>query len=899
MDPIPQKIMSRLFLFKLAQWAVVTVVAYSFIGFLIAPIVMKMVMSTKLSETLNRHVTIEDIDLNPYTLSINITGFTVRDQDDKKIFASVGEFYSNLQVASLFKGGIILKELRIEQPYVNIDRYEETSYNFSDLIEDTKGDTSKPAVESEPLKFSLNNIQILDGSMDFLDSYKDIRHTVRGITVKIPLLSNLPPFIGIYVQPDFQATINETPFILKGRTKPFSDSLETSIDLDIKDINIPDYLAYIPVPTNFKILSGTIDVENKILFRQYSDKPASIIFEGDLSLKNLTVVDKEDKPLITLPVYRLKKAAIDLTEKEMTLDEAYSEDGEIFVRRSKDGTVNLRPQLPKLAKQIEKAAEEKEGKPWIVRIKELAYEDFTINFEDRVPTEGVNLTAKNIKLRAVNISTEKDRRGSLSYSFILNETGTVSAESSLSINPVSSDVKLSLKDISIIPFQPYITDKLEILITDGTFSTEGNLSHGTSEKGELSAQFKGKASLSTFASVDKTHGEDFLKWNSLYLKDIDFKSTPFSFVINEVTLTDFYSKLVINPDGTLNVQGIVKEEEGMESVPTAEIKKDDIEPDQEDAKLINIKAVTLQGGTINFSDMHIKPNFSANLLEIGGRVSGLSSTEGSLADVDLRGKLENYAPLEIKGKINPLGEDLFVDLEVDFNDMDLSPLTPYSHKYVGYTIQKGKLSLDLKYLIENKKLDSSNSVFLDQFTLGDKVESPEATTLPVKFAIALLKNGKGEISLDLPVKGSIDDPEFNIGSVMVKLIVNFLVKAVSSPFKLLGSLVGGGEELSYIGFDFGTSGLSDPEKAKLDKLAQALADRPSLNTEVAGYVDMEKDRDALIQHTYDSKLKAQKLKDLVKKGEKALSLDEITIDNDEYEKYLSRAYKEEEFPKPR
>jgi hypothetical protein len=893
-----ERFKSQSYLFKLAQWAVVTVVAYSFIGFLIAPIVMKMVMSTKLSETLNRHVTIEDIDLNPYTLSINITGFTVRDQDDEKIFASVGEFYSNLQIASLFKGGIILKELRIEQPYVNIDRYEETSYNFSDLIEDNKGDKSKPAVESDPLKFSLNNIQILDGSIDFLDSYKDIRHTVRGITVKIPIISNLPHFIDIYVQPYFQATINETPFILKGRTKPFSDSLETSIDLDIKDINIPDYLVYLPVPTNFKILSGTIDVENKILFRQYSDKPASIIFEGDLSLKNLTVVDKEDKPLITLPVYRLKKAAIDLSKKEMTLEEAYSEDGEIFVRRSKDGTVNLQPQLPKLAKKIEKAAEEKEGKPWIVRIKKLAYEDFTINFEDRVPTYGVNLNAKNIKLRAENISTEKDRRGSLSYSFILNETGTVSAESSLSINPVSSDVKLSLKDINIIPLQPYITDKIKILITDGSFSTEGNLSHSTSEKGELSAEFKGSASLSKFASVDKTHGEDFLKWDSLYLKGIDFKSIPFSFIIDEVALTDFYSKLVINPDGTLNVQGIVKEE-GTESVPTEEIKKDDIEPDQEDASLINIKAFTLQGGTINFSDMHIKPNFSANLLEIGGRVSGLSSTEGSLADVDLRGKLENYAPLEIKGTINPLSEDLFVDLQVDFNDMDLRPLIPYSHKYVGYTIQKGKLSLDLKYLIENKKLDSSNSIFLDQFTLGDKVESPEATTLPVKFAIALLKNSKGEISLDLPVKGSIDDPEFNVGSVIVKLIVNLLVKAASSPFKLLGALVGGGEELSYIGFDFGTSGLSDPEKAKLDKLAQALTDRPSLNTEVAGYVDMEKDRDALIQHAFDSKLKAQKLKDLVKKGEKALSLDEITIDNDEYEKYLSRAYKEEEFPKPR
>jgi flagellar motor protein MotB len=521
--------------------------------------------------------------------------------------------------------------------------------------------------------------------------------------------------------------------------------------------------------------------------------------------------------------------------------------------------------------------------------------------EDNVPSSPVTLTADQINIHAENVSTKKDSRGSLSYSLRVNERGTISAESSFGINPVAADVTLDVKGIDITALQPYINEKVNILITGGSFAASGTLSYDASEGEELTVSYKGDVSLSKFSSVDKAKANDFLKWNSLYITGIDFEYDPLTVKISEVALTDYYSRLIIHPDGTLNVQNIIKKEEsaGESSSQASEEKAVDAQEKEIPESQININTITLQAGTVNFSDRHIKPNFSANLLEIGGRVSGLSSAENTQADVDLRGKLENYAPLEIKGKINPFGEDLFVDLDVDFHDMDLSPLTPYSHKYVGYTIQKGKLSLDLKYLIEKKKLDSSNSIFLDQFTLGEKVESPEATKLPVKFALSLLKNSKGEISLDLPVKGSIDDPEFSIGSVIVKMFVNLIVKAVTSPFKLLGALVGGGEELSYIGFDSGKSGLNDPEKAKLDKLAKALSDRPALNIEVAGYADIEKDREALVQYSFDSKLRAQKLKDMVKKGDKALPLDDVTIETEEYEKYLRKAYKQEKFPKPR
>jgi hypothetical protein len=213
-------------------------------------------------------------------------------------------------------------------------------------------------------------------------------------------------------------------------------------------------------------------------------------------------------------------------------------------------------------------------------------------------------------------------------------------------------------------------------------------------------------------------------------------------------------------------------------------------------------------------------------VEIGGRIGRISSREETQGDVDLRGKLDGYAPLEITGRINPLSRDLFVDLKASFKDMDLSPVTPYSGRYAGYAIEKGKLSFDLKYLIEKKKLESQNIVFIDQLTLGEKVESPQATKLPVSLAISLLKDRHGQIRLDIPVAGTLDDPEFSVWRIIVQVLVNILTKAATAPFALLGSLMGGGEEMSYVEFNAGSAAVGEANAKKLATLGKALKEGP-------------------------------------------------------------------------
>jgi flagellar motor protein MotB len=525
----------------------------------------------------------------------------------------------------------------------------------------------------------------------------------------------------------------------------------------------------------------------------------------------------------------------------------------------------------------------------------------------------VELAFDRIRIRAEDLSTGKDRKGRISFSTGYDREGSVSLAGTVSLDPLSIAGKLSAKNLPIGRLQPYYARRVKILLTGGTVSANGNVS-AEARKGEpLRAGFAGELSVNDFSSLDKAREEEFLGFESLHLGGVEAGYNPTRVAIREVSLSDFYSRLIVNPDGTLNVQGIVAAEGAATDNATAKPAPaasppaggapDGGAPDgaAKAARVpIRIDALTLQGGTIQFSDQYIRPNYSARLVEIGGRVTDLSSEEATLADVELRGKLGVGAPLEIRGKINPLAEDLFLDIRTEFRDMDLSPLSPYSGRYAGYRIQKGKLSLNLQYHIEKKKLDAQNKVFIDQFTFGEAVDSPDATKLPVHLAVSLLKDRKGEIHLDLPVTGQIDDPKFSVWGIVWQIVKNLLVKAATSPFALLGAIFGGsGEELSYLEFEPGSPAIPEAAAGKVGNLAKVLTDRPALKIEIEGHVDVERDREALRQTLFRRKVAARKVEDLSRAGKSAPPIDNVRVEAAEYPKYLTQAYKKEKFPKPR
>jgi hypothetical protein len=271
---------------------------------------------------------------------------------------------------------------------------------------------------------------------------------------------------------------------------------------------------------------------------------------------------------------------------------------------------------------------------------------------------------------------------------------------------------------------------------------------------------------------------------------------------------------------------------------------------------LRIGTVKITNGSANFADFWIQPNYAVSIQGMHGSIVGLSSDPKSRAKVALDGKVDRYAPAKIGGEMNLLSAALFTDMKVSFKGVDMSSVTPYSGRFAGYKIEKGKLSIDVAYKVDNRKLAAEQRFVVDQLQLGERVESPDAVRLPVRLAVALMKDRNGVIDINLPMSGSLDDPQFRLGPLIWKAIVNLFTKAATAPFALLGSLFGGGPEMNLIDFDPGSAALDGAAQERITSLLKALKERPQLQLDIPMSYSRELDGSALAKQKLDAQLQA-------------------------------------------
>ena len=507
--------------------------------------------------------------------------------------------------------------------------------------------------------------------------------------------------------------------------------------------------------------------------------------------------------------------------------------------RDPAGKINL-TQLVRASNNPPAKAPTKASAAWQYEIAKILVDDTGLRLRDAaLGKQTANIGLEHIQAHLEHLSSAPNSSANLGFNAQMGRSGRIALDGQVNPQTLASKLQVNLKNVPILPIQAYFSDKAHITVTSGTLSARGKLDATFAAEPVL--RYNGTAQINQFASIDQVNSNDFLKWESLHFGGIQVVSAPLKIAIDEIALSNFYSRLIVNPDGTLNVQNVIggsaqaaagEGTAATQKAAAASTAAAAPTPPAQPAVAapIRIARVVLQGGNVNFSDRFIKPNYSANLTNIGGRVTGLSSDLATTADVELRGQVDNTAPVEILGKVNPLSGNLFLDLAASAKGVDLPTATPYSARYAGYPIIKGKLSMDVKYHIENKKLTAENHIMLDQLTFGDKVESPDATKLPVLLAVALLRDRNGVIDINLPISGSLDDPKFSIGGIIVRVIVNLIGKAITAPFALLGSLFPHSEQLSYIEFEDGQARLDAAAATKIQNLAQALEQRPATQT---------------------------------------------------------------------
>ncbi|UHL63904.1 DUF748 domain-containing protein [Paralcaligenes sp. KSB-10] len=538
---------------------------------------------------------------------------------------------------------------------------------------------------------------------------------------------------------------------------------------------------------------------------------------------------------------------------------------------------------------------------------------------DETVKPGVNLSIGSLMLEADRLAPDATPTTFALQADGIQKRGTLALKGVLVAQPLSVKTSVNLANFDVASLAPYIASSLNATVRSVLLGARGSAEFAAAHSGKpMSVDWRGGAQVHDLDLKDRVNKADFLNWKRLDLSNmhVSMAGPKLSLGLGDIVLDDFYGNILLNNQAHLNVTDIMvskgnaagsitqdtqtrrsdtakkgqagpeepKARAAKKSVARPEPRRTGGEPD------ISISSVRLERGRMTFNDHFVRPNYRAELSSIHGTLTAVSSVKPAPAKVSVTGRVYSTAPFSVSGTVQPFSRHLALDIKASAKGVDLPRFTTYSSKYVGYAIQRGKLTVDLQYQIKNRALQASNKVQLNQLTFGKPSNSPDALKLPVLLAVALLKDSNGNIDIDLPIAGSLDDPQFSVGGIVVRVIMNTLVKVVSSPFKLLASAFGGSQEdLSYIDFAPGSAALDDKAKSSIETLAKALTDRPALKMDIIGHADPKSDETGLRQAWLDDQLR--KAKGTASRG-RTPDPKGVALTDADRAKYLEKVYRD-------
>jgi len=772
--------------------------------------------------------------------------------------------------------------------------------------------------KSAPTVFALDHAKIDRAKIRFEDrtTATPFRTELKDVVIEAKNLGTAPETVAD-VAVDFTTDADEkSSHRDRVRLVPFELDGHIAAENLLASRYAPYYGAALP---GGEIRNGRVDAAVKYTVKAGEGEPAIDVLAESVVLRDFELALKGQSPaLAKLSRLAIENVAVAPAERAITVGLVESKGASFSLVRGRDGKLDALRLLdsPSGSAGGTKPASGKSGnaeaaKPWSFVVEKLALDDWAVRLEDRTQAKPVVTQASAIKLTADGLSSAKGATTKLDLDARINRGGRAAISGTITLEPLKGSFRIDLRKVDLLPLQPFVVEQLNIAIARGNLTSRGTLAFDTARDGTLKGSFKGNLGVADFSSIDKNHSTDLARWRALNLTNIDLRLSPLAVSVAEIGLTDFYTRLILDETGQLNLREIRQPPDGGETAdepseakpkPETKGRTTTVEvppPPAEPPPPVAVGKIVIKKGNIEFSDRFVRPNYDANLTGMEGELVGLSSDPSTLARLDLQGKVDNTAPVTVAGEFNLFRQDRYLDIAASVKDFELTGVSMYSGKYVGYGIEKGKLSADLNYKIEDRKLTATNRVFLDQLTFGDKVDSPDALNLPVQLAVSLLKNRAGEIDLRLPISGSLDDPQFSIAGLVFKAIVNLVGKALTAPFALLGSMFGGGEELSYLEFAPGRTSFSPDAEEKVATLAKALTDRPALRLEITGRADRASDTEGLKKVRLERAMKAAKLKASSRDDADAPAFDQVVIGPEEYPKWLERVYRDAEFDRPR
>ena len=909
---------------KLLFWALGLLLFYTVTGFLILPPIIRAVAVKQLSKQLDREVSIQKVRLNPFVLSTTVRGLLIKDKDGES-FVSWDEVYVNFQLSSFLGHPWVFKEISVTGPFARVQMNQDGTFNFSDLI--TKFSTNAPAAPpkepAKPIALWIGRLQITNATA----SVTDLTHRMPFKRLVGPLNFTLEHF---ETNPN-----NENPHVFTGTTDAgekiswngffYLDPLRSWGELTLNNFTLNKYAPLYQDRVPFEIRDGTVGVHVEYRLELGPTNRVMVVTNTAFALRNFKLAEPgSDNNLVELSHFAVTGVNVDAVARQAEIGCVSADGGRLFLLRSGNNSTNAaEPSSP-----AETATNAPGGIPallgsvtnavalllhstnlWTGTICDVEFTNCAFHLEDRTASRPARLDLDGIALSVKNISNVPNTNLTVGLSLRWNTNGTIKTDVAVTFSPLTADVQLALDRLDLGTLDPYLESKLNLFIPDSQLGLHGQIQLRTPDGQLPEVSFRGDTWLDGFRTVDGVLGEDLLKWSSVRVSGIEANLNPQTVTIKEIALDNVTARLVIETNHTINLLAALSPAGANAPVDTnapattnatkaATVAQNPGVPGTNataSAALppISIGTIVISNAATSFTDRSVTPNVNLAVLEAGGTIAGLSSSQLQHADIDLSAKVDGVGPVAISGTINPFSGTETNDLKITVKDVDLIPTSPYSGKFAGYRIVQGKLNLDLAYNLVGRKLESKNVITLDRFTFGEKVNSPDATHLPVRLAIAILKDRNGQILLDVPIEGSLDDPQFRIGKVVMHTILNLLEKVATSPFSLLGAAFGGGgEELSYQDFAPGNAVLLPANEQKLDSLVKGLYERPGLQLEIAGSIDPEADRDGLRRTSLDKQIRTRQWQSLRKAERATTTPGQLVLTPEQYAAWVKKLYGE-------
>ncbi len=827
---------------------------------------------------LGRELTIKQINVNPFLLRLRIDGFELKELDGESTFVGFERFDAQLGFwRSLTTLTPTLDHIHLNKPQVTVVHLADKSgFNFTSLVEyiaEQQTQVAEPeakevADEDAPLPaFRIFDIRLNDGEFHYIGEPTGAHLQYKGLNLALVDLDTQAATFNTQEGKESSSDVNEFHISLEGldNDKLSLDGkfqfqpLQVSGRLVLDNIRLSNFWVFAEQQMSAKLNSGRLNFASDFSFDMTEHLPHFASDNGRFALSELEITDGK-APRIKLPEFLIKEIALDSRQRQVNIAAIVSKGLWIDAELNQQGVDLQQLFTPKVTTDSEQNAadsvneqvakqedpepqtniDDEADKPWLVSLGEFDMQQTDIHLYEKMLTSGVHWRIHPLEIKTgkvvSDLSQPIDYQLSLALSSSLTakpekQQGKFSSQGKIDPKALTFDGALNLQQLALAQFQPYLTSYVNLQLLSGQFSTKGQ--YAADSKGRVN--YSGAMNISELKIHDNMVNYPLVTWKNMAINSLKLDLAKSTLNIDTLSLDALDARVFIARNGQTNVSTITQVPTGVQ--PSSSSSASSAQSSNSKPMAININKVAFNNGKAYFSDYTLKPNFSSGIDSLNGQITHLSSTPGTKAQVDLKAKINQSAPMTVKGEINPLLQQPYVDLDLIFNGMDLTSVNPYAGTYIGHYIDRGQLGFNLNYHIENNHLLGINKVNIAQFEFGKASGSDKATNLPVPLAVTVLKDRHGVIDMDVKVEGDLDDPDFSFGNALFKAFANVITKAATAPLSIVGGLVGEDQQLDFIAFAAGEAEFAEGQQDKLDLIAQVLEERPILNITIVGAVD--------------------------------------------------------------